>query len=300
MAGQNDHSTAIKIIGGVIILSALLFCGCSKRPKGVLSEKKMVSLIADLQLVESYSNVIGISNYSSDERGNLGRGVLTAHGVTQMELDSTLAWYGRNMDDYSELYVKVDKEISSRRNRLMKEEGQENVMNSGDMLWPYTTHGNLSKLGNSDGWILSIDAPELNRGDAIEWSMRVSESAQFSGVLGVEYEDGTSEAKMQTFSSKQKYVLRLQTDTGKLVKRIYGTMRLKDEKHKPVYSDSITLRRINFDSLEYARNRGSRRYGVPAPIKPKFEKIDSMLMLNDTMRSNNRVKNKQMSIKNTI
>lgn len=281
MTRLNDLCSMRNILGGVIMLSAILLCGCSKRPKGVLREGKMVSLMADLQLAEAYSNTAGMGNYNSDSRENLGKGVLAAHGVTQEEVDSTLAWYGRNMDDYTELFAKVDKEIMSRRKKLMKEEGSKDNINSADMLWPYQTHGVLSALGNSDAWILSLESPDLSRGDVLEWSIRMSESSAFTGVLGVEYADGTSDALSQMLSGKQKYELRLQTDTGKTVSRIYGTLRLKDSKQMPIYADSIMLRRLPFDSLEYHRHRSLRHYGAPARIKPKVEKKDTTA--NDTV-----------------
>lgn len=276
MTRPNKFGIMIKTIGGVIMLSALLFCGCSKRPKGVLSEKKMVSLMADMQLAEAYSNTVGMSRYGSVSRETIGKGVLSAHGVTQEEVDSTLAWYGRNMDEYAGLYEKVDREITYRRKKLMKEEGFKDDINSADMLWPYQTHGVLSSLGNTDAWILSLDSPELERGDVLEWSMRMSESSAFAGVLGVEYADGTSDAISQMFSGKQKYEMRLQTDTGKMVSRVYGSLRLKEPGQKPIFADSIMLRRLPFDSLEYHKHRSLRHYGVPTRIKPKVEKKDTI------------------------
>lgn len=235
--------------------------------------------MADLQLTESYANTIG--KYGSEDREDLGKGVLAAHGVSQEELDSTLAWYGKNIDDYTELYEKVDKKLISQRAKHMKENNYSLDINSGDMLWPYQTHGVLSPLGNSDGWILSINSPELERGDVLEWSMRTTESQQFNGVLGVEYTDGTSEAKSQTFSVKNKYVITLQTDTAKIVSRIYGTIRLKEKISNAIYADSIMLRKIPFDSIEFSRNRSARRYGIPVKIRPKIAKKDTIK--NDTV-----------------
>lgn len=282
MAESNKWMKSLKIIGGVGILSALLFSGCTKRPKEVLSEKKMVRLMADMQLTESYLSSSGLNHLNSEERENLGKGVLKAHGVTQEELDSTLSWYGRNMDDYTELFAKVDKEIIARREKIMKEERVDDQLNTADMLWPYSSHGVLSALGNSDAWILSLEAPDLDKGDVVEWSMRVSEAAQFNGVIGVEYSDGTSDANVQTLSGKQKYELRVQTDTGKFVTRIYGTIRLRENRYKPVFSDSIMLRRIPYDSVEYSKQRYQKHYGFPVRIKPKVETKDTVA--NDTLR----------------
>lgn len=277
MTRGNDIFRFLKKSCGVLLLSAIVFCGCSDKPKEALSERKMVKLMADLQLAEAYSNTMGISHYgSTDKRSEIGKGVLAAHGVTQEQLDSTLAWYGRNIDDYTELYEKVDKEIVSRRKKIMKEGSQQEI-NSADMLWPYQTHGVLSQLGNSDAWIFSLESPSLEKGDMLEWTMRLSEMAQINGVLGVEYEDGTSDAYSQLLSgNKLKYEMILQTDTGKTVRRVYGTVRLRDNSQKPVFADSIMLRKMPFDSLEYVKHRSLRHYGAPARIKPKEEKKDTV------------------------
>lgn len=272
------------VCGTMLLATMVLLAGCSDKPKEAISERKMVKLMADMQLAEAYANTVGMSHYSQgNERSTVGKGILAAHGVTQEELDSTLAWYGRNIDDYTNLYEKVDKEINSRRKKIMKQSGSEELVNSADILWPYPSHGVLSGLGNTDAWILSLESPNLKKGDMLEWSLRLSENSQLNGVLGVEYEDGTSDASAQLLSgTRKKYELRLQTDTGKVVRRIYGTLRLRDNDQKPIYADSMMLRKMPFDSIEYMRHRSLRHYGAPARIKPKVEKKDTVA--NDTLK----------------
>ena len=77
-------------ICGAAIFSASIFLGCDRRPKEVLSEKEMVSLMADMQLAEACLNSSAVSVHSRDGRLELGRSVLAAHGVTQEQLDTTL------------------------------------------------------------------------------------------------------------------------------------------------------------------------------------------------------------------
>ncbi len=263
---------------GIMLLAALTLCGCSNKPKGTISERKMVRIMADMQLAEAYANTVGMNHYSQgEERSDLGKGILEARGVTQEQLDSTLAWYGRNIDDYTELFEKVDKEINSRRKKIMRQTGVDEVVNSADILWPYASHGVLSTLGNTDAWVLSLESPNLNKGDILEWTLRLSENTQINGVLGVEYDDGTSDAFVQLLTgNRKKYEIRLQTDTSKIVNRIYGSLRLRDNSAKPIYADSIMLRKLPFDSLEYNKHRSLRHYGAPARIKPKVERKDSV------------------------
>lgn len=263
---------------GAAILCGLLLTGCSDKPKECISERKMVRLMADMQLAEAYANTVGLSRYGDhDERSEVGRGVLAAHGVTQEELDSTLAWYGRNIDKYSDLYEKVDKEIISRKMGIMRDGRDQGIINSTDMLWPYQTHGLLSTLGNTDAWILSIESPSLDKGDILEWTMKLSEMAQVNGVLGVEYEDGTADAYSQILTgNRQKYEMKLPTDTGKNVRRIYGFVRLRDNSQKPIFADSIMLRKMPFDSIEYVRHRSLRHYGRPTVTKTKAARKDTV------------------------
>lgn len=248
----------------VWFLVLIIFCGaCSSRPKEIIGEKKLVKIMADMQLAEAYMNLAENRSADSNDRLKLGRAVLASHGVTQEQLDTTLSWYGRNLDDYSELYAKVDKEIISRRTKLEKMSGDNPVVLEDDMLWAYGKNGLLSDLGIADSWILSVPEPEINKGDRLKWRMHLAVPVQMTGVLGVEYADGSSESTSQVFTGKNNVELICQTDTSKEVKRIYGTMRLKDDKTMPVFVDSISLTRLDFDTLEYYSHRNSRRYGIP-------------------------------------
>ncbi len=263
-------------ICGAAIFSASIFLGCDRRPKEVLSEKEMVSLMADMQLAEACLNSSAVSVHSGDGRLELGRSVLAAHGVTQEQLDTTLAWYGRNIDNYSELFEKVDKEIVARRKKLMKGAETDFDETEAGNLWRYGSHSYLAALGNSDAWILSVDEPEMSSGDMLEWSLHLLNPIQLSGVLGVEYDDGSSEATTNMFIGRPKIEMRLQTDTGKNVKRIYGVLRAKESSDLPVHADSIRLRKLPFDSLEYRKIRGQKRYGLPSRISKKNVEKDSL------------------------
>jgi len=261
-----------------LALTAVLFSGCRKRPEGVLSDKQMVDLMADMQLAESYADY----DYSGPNlqiyRNGLAESVLVAHGVSREELDSTLSWYGRNLDDYTKLFEKVDKRIIEKRKIALKTGDADLDVSQGDMLWPYTENGVISKLGSADGWVVSIPAPGLEKGDMLEWAMHFPVYATFVGVLGVEYEDGTGEAVSSNFTGGMSVNLRLQTDTGKIVDRIYGTMRLKEELKSSVFADSIRLRRLSFDSLEFKKYRNQKRYGIPVRYSKKEENKDSVVV----------------------
>lgn len=245
----------------------LIATGCAKRPEGVLSDDEMVSLIVDMQLADGYCNATYNGSHSSDNRSVMGERVLAAHGVTIEQLDSSLSWYGRNMDTYTELYEQVDKKMLERRKKLMKGTADDVEMSEGNNLWPYGKHGMISDLGVNDGYVFSVTSDELIKGDAIDWKMNISPSVPAQGVLGVEYTDGEVNYVSRTFQSQSKIEMHIQTDTALVVKRVFGTLRIGDSSRLPVMTDSISLVRTPLDSMQYYKVNSQRKYSGPKPVK---------------------------------
>lgn len=252
-------------------LFVIVITACGGRPSYVIDEDDLVNLMADMQLAEAYSSS-GIQGMTPKERLDLGKAVLAAHGFTQEELDTTLAWYGRNVDEYTLLFEKVDQKINKKRQKIKKETGGDDVLKEEFDLWKWGHHGIVSPLGIADGWILSISEPDLEKGDRISWSLYLKDQVNLNGLLGVEYSDGSSAAVSSTYNRKNKVQIDFQTDTAKTVSRIYGSLTVKDRKDLPLYADSIKVIRQPFDSLEYRNLRGQKHYGVMVPKKIELPK----------------------------
>lgn len=253
----------------LLLIVGVAFSSCSRRPGGVLSEKKMVELVADMQLAEAYTTTQPHAPDQRSARIDLGEGVLAVHGVSHEELDSTWGWYGKNLDDYSRLLLKVDKRLSEKKREILKPVAGMAQENETGMLWPFSHNGQVSPLGTTDGWILSLSNPEIQPGDRLIWKMHLNLMHSLTGVLGVEYTDGSSSAVTSGFNGRNNLELSLPTDTGKTVRRIYGSIRLKEEISCPLFADSISLRAMPFDSLEYAHSYSIKRYG------PASRKLDN-------------------------
>lgn len=272
----------------LILLMVIALISCNNRPSNVLDEDKMVDLITDMQLAEAYSQYAVKGHRSDKDKFELGQSVLAYHGVTQEQLDTTLGWYGKNVDEYTMLFEKVDKEIIKRKEKLRKLSGiQED--NGEDNLWNSFDHGVINNLSLNDGLLLSIEDPELEKGDRISWSFFLREAKNLQGMMGVEYSDGTSAAVLATPSNKNKFEIVFQTDTAKEVRRIYGSFSVKERKELPLIADSIKVIRIPFDSLDYRGSRGQKKYGVMVGKKPELPKdtIPSDSLANNSMDNNN-------------
>lgn len=285
----------------LLCLCNILF-GCSGKPRDVIPENRFVDLMADMQLAEAYADNNPDGRDIMTRRNELAKRVMSGYGVTQDEIDSTLLWYGKNIDKYSELYEKVDKRISEKRAAMEKDSKPMQEI-SGDDLWPYSRHGFITNLGANDGWILSIKHPDIQKGDRLIWTMKPGNMTNnYNGVLGVEYEDGSSEAVNFSNSMSNILELALQTDTGKIVERIYGTILLKSKPDRPVFVDSIALRHTPYDSLEYSRYRYQRKYGIMIPSKKEkkdtvesIEKRDSLDSEKKMIRQNPKLNSDEVS-----
>lgn len=245
----------------------LLLVSCDRRPEGVLSDGEMVSLLADMQLAESYADVAsGGGNYSS-ERTRISDGVLAAHGVTQAQLDSTLIWYGKNIDTYHELFTKVDKELDARRRRLGGG-SPDNPEAEGVGLWPYSPHIMISKLGSSDNISFSIPASEdVVKGDVLTWKMRLNSPSDLKGTMGVEYTDGATSLVNRHLSGSTNVELKLQTDSSRNPVRIFGVIRARNSSSLPLFADSIALLKASLDSSRYFTFHSQTFVHKPIPRK---------------------------------
>ena len=234
----------------LLFFSLFIFVSCGSRPSNVLKENEMVKLMADMEIAEAYANTQ--TSISPHDREEMGKRVLEAHGVSEETLDTTLAWYGRNMDDYSELFEKVDKEISKRRKKYTEIPDQDSKET--DNLWIYGEHLVVSPLSGQDAFSFNIPYPALEKGDRVKLSLYLPNSSNLKNTLGVEYTDGSGEATLSN-STRNNVSLELHTDSSKTVSRIFGMLHLKDTKNLPLYIDSISIKGEPIDTTEYRSKR---------------------------------------------
>lgn len=259
---------AVLLLGGMTVLSA-----CDKRPDNVLPEKEMVDLLADMQLAEAYLRTAG-PEVSDSMREAFPEAVLARHGVTYAQVDTTLAYYGRNADDYFALYDKVNKELISRRKKI---DGNIPANDRGsDNIWPYQMMTMFGTGNATDGLIFSIPAEGIIPGERLEWSLRASTQTAADGLLGVDYEDGSGTYIRRKLNGTRNISLQLQTDTGKTVTRIYGRFTV-DRTRLPLWADSIVLTHAPLDSALYGNiYQQSRHYGLQKRNKKDIEPKDSL------------------------
>lgn len=261
------------IISAITCSILLLAWSCDKRPDNVLSEDEMVSLLTDLQMAEAYYSTLP-SGAKNEERRVLEESVLKKHGVSREELEATIAYYSRNLDDYTKLYDKVEKNLKD----LTGTYGTET--NSGtDDIWPYGRWSALMPNQISDGISFSIPADNIEAGNVLEWGMRLTSSEGAEIILGVEYEGGISSISKKNAGGSRNLAITFQTDTALVAKRIFGTMTVPS-RSMPLWVDSIRLSKTEYDSLEYSKIRSQHTIRQPGkkPLQ-SVEEIDTDLQV---------------------
>ena len=245
-------------IYGILALICVA-ASCSRVPKHIISEKKMRVVLYDMQLAEAIVETSNESYRTSDERQVVYDAVFAKYNITQADYDSSLVWYGENMNIYMGVY------------KLVLSDVNKNIAALGDIK-PNPLSGEASAKDSIDVWVYNRSytfAPEhifntltfditpqmpYSSGSSYVFGLsvwgvspflknrpRISISAVHADtIISVDKEiigDGYHEAVLRTIETKP-------------VKRVYGYIILNNAgiSYHRIYLDDINLMKYNFGS----------------------------------------------------
>ena len=102
----------------------LCLIGC--RPRGVVSQQKMMDLLYDLHKAEGVLQQAGYSYGNDEELNKYYAVVLEQHGVTKAQLDSSLVWYTAHPRRFAYVYPAVVARLEAETEALRKLSEQHN------------------------------------------------------------------------------------------------------------------------------------------------------------------------------
>ena len=266
------------------ITLALLSCG--RTPNGVLSVNEMADLIVDLQLADAYIDSHSMEYESDSSMLVMKQSIFKKHGITQEDYDSSLVWYAHNMEDYNKAY---DKAVNKLKERYDKLDPRDNSQPEDIMAGPTgaPTHSTTPRAGgpngkhlkhlktdiNSDsadlwkgprdymltsgsrrGFITFDFPPEANKqpGDRYQLSYKLLRGGnEFKVSLNIDYSDGGTAQITRSTNSDVWVSLDIQSDTTRLVRRIYGYVSYDIKRGHTAYVDSLTLMRTRLNKSNY-------------------------------------------------
>ncbi|MDE5774509.1 MAG: DUF4296 domain-containing protein [Muribaculaceae bacterium] len=241
----------------IAVVMMVIMCACSDGKKEVIGKNRLINLLVDMTIAESVEQSSYARELPDSVRFHLTEGILKQYGVTRTELDSTMAWYGRNLDEYVKLYSEVDKRLNK---RISKESGIREKERTEDNLWPLHEHYWFTPLAADGAVVFEMPGEGIGNGESIDWSMVFSSAPNIDLLLGVDYDNGTSSYIKRTYRGDRRILLTLVTDTAHQVQRIYGALRV-EESGLPAWVDSIKLVKHPYDSALRVSWSQKRYYG---------------------------------------
>lgn len=92
----------------------LSFVSCNGHGSAPISKDDMISLLVDVHIAESTMRRQQAIPITLIEKNRYYKSVLDKHGVTEAEFDSAVSWYGRNTEEFQEVYKAVEDTLEHR------------------------------------------------------------------------------------------------------------------------------------------------------------------------------------------
>ncbi len=240
------------------MIVALAATSCRQRPKEVLSDGDMIEVLADLHIAQAYAEQYPAQFATDSARKVLRQSVLQKHGVTTEELDSSLSWYGRHIDRYTELYTKVEEKLRKRRETLVSSKSAVMAESSSENTYPLPRMVTFSPLAGSDFFTFSFPADQLMKGEGL--LLKFHTVPREAGIpdffLALEYEDKSATYTTSSIRTQNGTVTAtLRSDTIKTPTRVYGYIRMRNNSGRYAWVDSLRLQRVNSAEVEGSAGR---------------------------------------------
>ncbi|MDR1644798.1 MAG: DUF4296 domain-containing protein [Tannerellaceae bacterium] len=241
----------------ILLAAAATLVSCSKVPKGILSEKKMKEVLIDMQLAENMISSNYLAYPDSARKGALYQAVFRKHNITQAIYDSSLVWYGKNLDMLMTVFDLALNDVNEQIRALG--DVQANVAPSANQdsfnIWPRRDYLTLYPGALFNGTVFDVrPEQEYMTGSVFVLRMHVwgiSPHIRYTPEIRI-----AAELPDTTFVINQKITreghqeIRLNTPATKRTRRIYGYIRMDNSEthYYKIYIDSLRLVKYNYGS----------------------------------------------------
>ncbi len=227
-------------------------------------------LMADIHTGEGVVDM-NRNDYETDSaKMALRMAIYERHGVSSADVDSSLAWYGRNLKEYMAMYDRTIEILEQRLTETGNRVAAEAMSIAGDSVdvWAYPRYITFNALSPSRYITFGFAADEnWERGDSYTWRAKLFNSGGDGyWTIAAEYADGSMESVRNPLNADGWQEIRFVTDSTRTARRVYGML----------YGDGRAGTTLRLDSVELVRKRlnpetyGSRyrqrlisRYGHP-------------------------------------
>ncbi len=106
----------------LLFLILLFFVACNNKalPKGVLEEKKMVEVLADLYVIDGYMSSLMYTDSLRIAGKNYYATVYRNHNISKATFDTSMKYYSLQPVLLDSMYSKVDSILQAKEKRILK------------------------------------------------------------------------------------------------------------------------------------------------------------------------------------
>lgn len=266
----------------LVISSAIILASCNKVPSYVIQPDEMAELMADVRMADAVITV-NPSAYGQDaKKMALKEEIFKKHGITSAQFDTSLVWYGHNIEkfqDINEMTIEILEDRLKEANARAAGEVAMTVAGDSVDLWNGYSYYEFTKNLPTQYLAFSYEAdPNWEPGDIYTLRSRIvlpGSSAQWN--LTTEYEDGAVDIITMVLSQSEpnRQELSLHTDTARVAKRISGWMKIVPFNNKPAIIDSISLTRRRIDQGFPGQRPYQQKLIEPKKLVNEDEETDS-------------------------
>ncbi len=237
----------------VVGLSAIIgLSACSHTPEGVIPEKKMRDVMIDLHIAQAmiYDDPQRYGTF--EQRRALFNDVFAKHHLTEAEYDSSLMWYGRNLDIYMGVcdmaLEEVDRRLKSAGSEVSSDVTVRRSSSSATPdLWSGKRYYAFSPRSLTDRVAFETSPGGGTHATAAEyvlemqvWGLQPAANEQIVVSLRADVENDSTLVVRDTITADGPHRITLINPPGNYVRRIYGYLRVIAPASK-IYVDSLRL-----------------------------------------------------------
>lgn len=239
---------------------------CSKVPKNILSEKEMQQVHTDMLIADA---IIGTDYnvYPTDSaKIEIYESVFRKYQISRALYDSSLVWYGRNLDIYMKIYERIIADLTRRNLDLgdIQADLTPTSRNDSVNIWPRRNYMVFHPQSVFNGVTFDLK-PETNYPSGSSFVLGVRVWGLPEGMnhypeirMVAEQRDTTLRAESR-ITKDGYYETVLKTMPTRQVRRVYGYiwMNSRDSIDYKIYVDSLTLIRYNYGTTFEIKGDGA-------------------------------------------
>ncbi|MDR1746727.1 MAG: DUF4296 domain-containing protein [Tannerella sp.] len=248
----------VPILGMMLIIIAFS-ASCSRTPKGILSEEKMRQVLVDMQLAEAMINSDQGKYGPMDERMRLYQAVFDKYHLTKAEYDSSLIWYGKNLDIYMQIYEMAEADVKQRIEAIGDVKPEVTSQSSADSvdIWVYRKYYELSPDALVNTVLFDFQPDEPYSSGSIflfgmnVWGLPLPSATETPIVVQLRaFQSDTIVSVKDTIRADGYHELMLRTISTKKVVRVYGYIRsdIRDVRYHKIYLDQLLMMKFRYGS----------------------------------------------------